>query len=663
MLRSHILVLGLWSAAAASAACASPVLAQSIGATEAKQPPVTNAATGQRAAENAVRQATDAFGTSIGRESIGLYDGESVRGFSPTAAGNVRIDSLYFDQVWELDSRLSRTSEIRVGLSALGIPFPAPTGIVDYGFRKPGDAFALSALVSGNHLGNASAEIDGNLPVIKDTLSLGFGAAVFRDRNFNGTTAGFYEFSAAARFTPTPAIEIVPFWARAHGSDEVGIVYVPAGESLPPPIKRRQFIGPNWASNRGSAINYGVLSSFTLGEGWVLRGGIFRSLFDDSRSFSNLLVDLQADGTANQLIIADPPLKVASTSGELRLTGTIADGPRSHVIHASLRARAGDRRFDGSEFIDLGPTTINRLVTAPRPPFTFSERGRDRVRQWTAGIAYEGRWQGVGELSLGLQKTNYRKRIRLPRSGLVATDASPFLLNVAAAAEITPKLVGYAGFVTGLEESGVAPDNAANRNEALPAIKTRQIDAGLRYAATADVQIVVGVFDIRKPYFNLDLGNRFALLGDVINQGIEASVAGAITERLSIVAGAVLLRPRVSGEAVTLGLVGPRPVGAINRRIEFNADWRPGFLPGLSFDITASHRSAETATTNSAVSIPPRTNIDLGGRYAFKIGSNAATLRVVATNVFDVQGFRLEGAGAYDIIEGRLLSAYLTIDI
>jgi len=57
------------------------------------------AATGARAAENAVRSAGDAFGTSIGRETIGLYNAGNVRGFSPTAAGNVRIDGLYFDQV------------------------------------------------------------------------------------------------------------------------------------------------------------------------------------------------------------------------------------------------------------------------------------------------------------------------------------------------------------------------------------------------------------------------------------------------------------------------------------------------------------------------------------------------------------------------------------
>ena len=122
------------------------------------------------------------------------------------------------------------------------------------------------------------------------------------------------------------------------------------------------------------------------------------------------------------------------------------------------------------------------------------------------------------------------------------------LFNVTAAAEITSRLIAYAGYVTGLEESGTAPDNAANRNEALPAIKTSQRDAGVRYAITDAVKLVAGVFDIRKPYFNLDESNRFTLLGDVINQGIEASVAGAVTPRLSIVAGAVLLRPRVTGD-------------------------------------------------------------------------------------------------------------------
>jgi iron complex outermembrane receptor protein len=648
------IVAGVGAFMALPAEAQAPPPAQSSDAT---------AATGQRAAENAVRSAADAFGTSIGRETIGLYNSGNVRGFSPTAAGNVRIDSLYFDQVWGLNSRVRRTTNIRVGLSALGIPFPAPTGIVDYGFRTPGDEAALSVLVSANQWGNASFEADGNVPVVPGKVALGLGGAVFRDRYYNGTEASFYQLSGAVRFTPNDSIEITPFWVRSHGVDQTGPVYVPAGSFLPPPIKRRQFIGPDWASYSGTALNFGALSRFDLADGWTLRGGIFRSLFDDRRSFSNLLVDLQPNGDANQLVIADPPIKLASTSGELRLTHSLADGPRRHLLHLSVRARAGDRRFDGSEFINLGPTTINGPVTAPRPQFNFTDQQRDRVRQWTAGVAYEGRWQGIGELSIGIQKTNYSKRIGLPGRDPVTTDAAPILFNVTAAVELTPRLVGYAGYVTGLEESGIAPDNAANRNEALPAIKTSQRDAGLRYAITDDVKLVAGVFDIRKPYFNLNEFNRFTLLGDVVSQGIEASVAGAVTKRLSIVAGAVLLRPRVTGEGVALGRVGPRPVGAVDRRIEFNADWRPPILDGISLDISASHQSDQTATRDNAVSIPSRTLVDIGGRYAFKLGHNAATLRVAMSNIFDVEGFTLQGAGAYDIVEGRLLSAYLTVDI
>ena len=52
-----------------------------------------------RAAENAVNSAEDAFGTSIGSETVGLYSASSARGFNPQLAGNIRLDGLYFDQV------------------------------------------------------------------------------------------------------------------------------------------------------------------------------------------------------------------------------------------------------------------------------------------------------------------------------------------------------------------------------------------------------------------------------------------------------------------------------------------------------------------------------------------------------------------------------------
>ena len=85
----------------------------------------------ERSQENAVTQAEDAFGFAVGRESLGIYNAGNARGFSPTAAGNLRIDGLYFDQMFGLSGTLVDSTSIKVGLSAQGYPFAAPSGIVD----------------------------------------------------------------------------------------------------------------------------------------------------------------------------------------------------------------------------------------------------------------------------------------------------------------------------------------------------------------------------------------------------------------------------------------------------------------------------------------------------------------------------------------------------
>lgn len=615
-----------------------------------------------RSEENATRQAQDAFGTSVGRETIGLYSSSSVRGFSPIAAGNARIEGLYFDQVWGLTSRIRRSTNIRVGISAQGYPFPAPTGIVDYSFRKPGEDTRLGLVVGGDTYGNAYVEADLELP-INPKLSLGLGGSGYINDYYNGTDAYYHNAAIVLRWQPSDAFELVPYWHRSEGyDDEAGAIYLPATSILPPRIPRRRFNGPEWADYRGSAINYGGLATFMPGSGWTIKTGLFRSLFDDQQSFSQLLLDVTPEGAADRLIIADPPIKIASTSGEVRVTRQIAEGPRLHTLHFSVRGRERTRRYAGSDVIDFGPSTIDETFFVPEPDFTFSEQTRDRVTQWTYGFAYEGRWHGVGELGFSIQKTDYSKRLQQAGIAPVATDSAPILYNFSAAAYLSERLAIYGGYTRGLEESGVAPSNAVNRNELLPAIRTSQRDIGLRYALTPDLRIIAGLFDVRKPYFNLDAANSFELLGDVKNQGIELSLAGNLTPRLNIVAGAVLTRPRVTGDGVTLGRVGARPVGQASRRIQANVDWQAPWIAGLSLDFSASHIGPVTATVDNLVAIPSRTLVDIGGRYAFKMSGNSASFRIAVSNLFNVYGLSLQGAGAYDIIPGRIASAYLSID-
>ncbi|MFN3819680.1 TonB-dependent receptor domain-containing protein [Blastomonas sp.] len=668
--------VAIWLALASNPSVAQPSPPEPPEATDREAPPSENlpqpsrlrqsdpqlTAAGSRASENAVRQAGDAFGTVVGREGVGLYDTDQVRGFSPVVAGNVRIAGLYFDPVILPTDRISGTTLVRVGPTAIGSPFPAPTGIVDLGLRIPGDELAASAQAGATSFGEVRGEIDLAVP-INERLSLGFGTTLEWLRFGDGQRDDKFEGAFIANWRPSADLTFVPFVSVAYTPlDDATPVYLPAGEYLPPRLPRRVRIGPDWAKTVDTEINAGVVADWRIADGWAIKAGLFRSQADFPRDATNLIFDVQPDGRARQEIIVDPPLFFGSTSGEVRLTRTIDDGPRTHQIHAALRGRDAFRRFDGADEIDLGETVIGRRNFLPEPAFDFGEQQRDRVRQWTGGLAYEGRWDNRGELSIGIQRTDYRKRIGLPDQDPVATDARLFLFNIGAAVDLTSRLAAYGGFVTGLEESGIAPGNAANRNEALPAIRTRQFDFGFRYKLTEELRLVTGVFEVSKPYFNLDASNRFGELGTVRNRGIEASLAGALTPELAVNIGTVLLDPSVSGEAVELGVSGPRAVGGIARRIEANADWRPSMLAGVSFDLAVSHRSPETATVSNAVTIPARTLVTLGGRYGFNVGRAPAVLRVQLSNVFDVQGFELEDAGAYRLIEPRLLQAYITFD-
>jgi iron complex outermembrane receptor protein len=295
--------------------------------------------------------------------------------------------------------------------------------------------------------------------------------------------------------------------------------------------------------------------------------------------------------------------------------------------------------------------------------FAFGERTHDTVEQRTLGLAYEGRWRDVGELSVGVQRTRYEKRVEQPGVAPTATRDEPWLVNATASAHLSQRLAVYAGYTRGLVESGVAPPDVANRNEALPAIRTRQTDAGLRWAFASNMKLVAGAFDVRKPYFITDEHNVLRTQGDVQHRGLELSLSGKPVESLSVVAGAVLMRPRVTGEAVTAGRIGDKPVGQTDRLLRTDIEYRPSFARGWSFDLAATHTGARTASRDGHSEVPAYTVVDVGARYRFDIGKARATLRLLAANVADTWTWNIYGSNSFGLTDGRRYIAQIAVDL
>ncbi len=622
----------------------------------------------QRTDDNAVTQTDDAFGKSVGDEQIGIYNPYDVRGFSPADAGNLRIEGLYFDQQANLTDRLVGGNTVHVGISAQGYPFPAPTGIADYELRRPGKETLLSVGLQYGPWGGKVAEFDAQLPIDGERLGIAAGAGIYRETNpFQGKPKAA-SFALLGHFKPTEGIEIIPFWSYIHfTNDETQPLIFTNGKFLPPRIRRDKFLGQKWADFAGDNYNYGLVAKADP-FGLDVRLGVFRSSNNAAEDHFDLLFDTDQSGhVGDRVAIVDRDNKYASTSGELRVSKSIKDGPRRHEFIVSLKGRDQARRFGGADFIHLGPSQIGVQDFKPEPVATIGPKTQDSITQKTLGFGYQGRWAKVGEISIGLQKTDYRKETIDPNPAVVfpVTRSRPWLFSATAAAYLAENLAVYGGYTRGLEESPAAPSVAINRNEAPPAIRTQQKEAGVRWKISPGVTAVLGYFDVEKPYFNLDSVSRFRQLGAVRNKGIEFSLAGQIAEGLYLVAGNVWLDARVSGEEVDRGLIGSRPVGTFRRHTIISMDYQvPGVKP-LSFNAAFEGTSDRTASSDpvNKVIIPTRAVMSLGARYKFKLGDAPALLRFTVNNVTNTFGWNVGGSGFFVPNGNRRFSLALSTDL
>lgn len=624
---------------------------------------VATPAAAQRVRDNAAASAEDAFGTSIGNERVGLYSSTDVRGFSPVQANNIRLEGLYLDRPAAFTDRLVEGNSIRVGLTAQNYLFPAPTGIVDYRIRPAGNRPVVSTMIGVNSFGGGRIEIDAQIPVVAERLSIVAGAAGFLDALPSGANAVLASYAIAPRWRPREGLEIIPFWSRIDTWDrEATPIYIPAGPYLPPRVERRLYPGPDWADQRNIVTHLGGIAKWRAGGGWALAAGLFRSVTETPEQYAHILADLTPDGTATRRISRDPLQKIAATSGEVRLSRTIEAGRSRHSLHATLRGRLRDSLFGGGRALSFGRVGVEDPVRVARPEIAVGAQTVEDVSQWIAGLAYDGRWTGIGTIGLGLQRTGYRKTVARPGATPSRTVDHAWLPTATLALDVAPRLAFYGSYTRGLEESGIAPDSAANRTDVLPAILTSKADAGLRWTATDRLNMVAGLFEVRKPYFAADARNVFTDLGTVRHRGVELSVAGNVADRLTLVAGAVLMRPRVTGEPVREGRIGRRALGQTGRILTLATQYALPGVEGLQLTLNVTHRGARAADTLNRVEVPARTLVDAGVRYTFKLVGTPALLRFTLVNLTNAYDWQIVGSGGYQVNQPRNATLFLTMD-
>lgn len=624
----------------------------------------------QRSGEDVLTSAEDAFGTTVGGETIGLYSATSARGFSPVQAGNLRMNGLYFDTRSSggtrvrISNRLTGQVNVHVGLSAQSFPFPAPTGIADYVLRVPGDEFAVSTVVRTGYPESETVEIDGQIPLSR-TLSLGVGLSADRYLdNANHTTT--LDGALIGHWTISDVAEVVPFYSRIREYDKKARPFLfLAGAAFPPKYDRTVDLVPEWANNNNDDISYGSIVRMSW-EDWRLGVGMSRSLATKTDGDTAQLQhrNVQANGDAEVWIVrvAGDEKPNASVSGEARVSRVFLEDERRHTMHFNVRGKSSQNAYGGNVSRRVGTAKYYEVQMLPAPNWLPGPRGREFVRQGTAGLAYEGVWKGVGEFSAGLQRTGYTRYTTLVNPTPSETTKA-WLYNSTLAAYLSQDLVLFASYTRGLEDAPRAPPFSISAGASASAAVTEQIDGGFRYTVLPGVNLVASVFEVKKPFFELDTSGVFGKLGNVRHRGFEVSLSGSPRPGLTVVAGLVGLQARLSGPLVDNGTMGAVPPEAVPITGIFNLQYGPPEWKGLSLDARINYKAPSWANVENTFKTHSLTTVNAGARYRFLMGEQPATLRLQVANLFDVWAWEVQGTQRQVMpTEAREVTLQLAVD-
>jgi iron complex outermembrane recepter protein len=388
---------------------------------------VSSAAFAQTTTNNAVTQSEDAFGRAVGNERIGIYSNDEVRGFNPIEAGNNRLEGLYIDQGQITSPRLIDSSSIRVGYAARGVPFPAPTGIIDLRIDKFTGSAKFNAEFEWEDNPNIGAAIEAKVPLAGEKLGMAVGLGARNVDQVHGRNGNFRNYGASLSWLPVKDSEIILFasGARAKSAEFSPFIYPLPGVTPPRQPRKLQQTQP-WANSAFGVSASGLIAKFPVGK-FRIEAGLFRTSRSDPYSFATLQLGTDVTGRVSDLVvIADEDNRWRAYSGEVRLSRSVTTGNVRHTLIAAVRGRDQEREFGGQQRISLGASQIGVQDFRPKPVLSFGPNDQSHVRQLTFGLQYNLQTTGGSQMSVAVQKARYRKTTDFANIALTDTVARDF---------------------------------------------------------------------------------------------------------------------------------------------------------------------------------------------------------------------------------------------
>ncbi len=330
---------------------------------------------------------------------------------------------------------------------------------------------------------------------------------------------------------------------------------------------------------------------------------------------------------------------------ELRLDGSLRTGGLTHVLTAGVLQTRGKDRFNRQAFNYSGTGNIAATLFTPAAPDLTDENTQRDERSTEAYLRDHLRLGAGWEAWVGLRHTRLeRSSIRTDGSRQTSYGQSFTTPWLALSRSLGPSTIAYASWGQGVETE-VVPNRSryVNRGEALPALKSRQIEVGVKHD-DGRMNWAVTAFEVERP-----LAQDFCrgpdttectrrIDGAARHRGLEGSWGlreGAWTTQWS---GLLLDATRVGAtDAASNGL---RPTNVPRYSVRGQVGHDLSALPGLTLLGYWTREGEREVLPDNTLKIPAWDRIDLAARYAHKVNGRPLTWRLAVENITNQRAWR-----------------------
>ncbi len=595
---------------------------------------------------------SDAYNT------VGYWDYATVRGFVLDNKYNYRREGLPISAETSIALDNKDRVEILKGTSGMQAGTSAPGGIVNYVVKRPTATDLRSLLLSATSDGRLLGALDlgGRFGATQEfgyRLNL---AAEHLDSAVNNTQGQRNLFALALDWRLGRDTLLQAEVEHSHQSQPSVPGLSLLGSALPAPNPKLNLNNQPWSL---PVVLDGTTATLRLEQAlgndwrWSLQTGTQRLKSDDRAAFP--FGPNYAEGYASYGANGDYDLYDYRSENERRnldalqaqLHGKFSTGGISHeLVLTALASRTGVT-VQPQAYNYVGTGNLATLPLLPADPSAFDWDGNRDERTTELSVMDAIAWTPQFKTWLGARATRL-SRTNSSTDGTTLSEYDQSLSTpwLALSYQLTPATLVYASRGFGVE-STVAPrlPKYTNAGQALPALKSAQTEAGIKFSQGA-LQASATWFDIVRPLYG-DAGAcdgtprscTLALDGSERHQGVELS-GGIEAGPWTLNGGLSWIDATRQDGRISPTLNGKRPPNVPETILRLQLGYKVATITGLSLRADVSSEGTRVVVPDESVMLPAWTRVDLGARYETRAWGRKTVLQLNVDNATDRNYFR-----------------------